>query len=102
VPSVGSAGALVWVSWDADAPPDHDPLPRLLAEMETIAERLRSQPGYQPPTEAQAAETRRELDEVVERMRAEREALRAFTAHVKAELARGVPLGEITDHVRPA
>jgi hypothetical protein len=35
-----AGGQLIWDPWDMDAPPDHDPMPRLLDEMERIRERL--------------------------------------------------------------
>jgi hypothetical protein len=92
----GWSGELIWDSWDMDAV-DNGAAARLHAELETMAERLRAQPDWTEPTEAQKAEAMRGLDEAVERMRAERQALRDFTAYVEAELARGVPLGEIRD-----
>jgi hypothetical protein len=70
-----------------DAPPDHDPLPQLTEEMERMAERLRSQPDWKEPTESQKAEAVRGFDEALERMRAQRQGLRDFTAKVERQRA---------------
>ena len=78
-----------------DAPPDYDPMPALLAEMDRIGERLRSQPGWKPPTPEQQERGRRAFEDAIERIRAERQALRDFTAFVEAELAAGKSLAEI-------
>jgi hypothetical protein len=48
----------------------------------------------------QRAEARCALDEVIAQMRAERRAVRDFTAYVEAELAAGKSQGEIADPVR--
>jgi hypothetical protein len=88
-------GAVIWDRWDMDAPPEFDPLPGLLDDTELTAERLRSQPGWTEPTEAQKVEAVRAFDEMIERMRAERQAIRDFTAFVEGKLAEGVPLAEI-------
>jgi hypothetical protein len=42
-----------------------------------------------------------ELRPAAKRIRAERQAIRDFTAHVEAELAAGKSLGEISDPPRP-
>jgi hypothetical protein len=64
-------------------------------EMETMAERMQSQADYKPPTEAELDEGRRAFESCIERMRAERGAVKDFTAAVEAKLAEGVPLGGV-------
>jgi hypothetical protein len=71
---IGLSGRIVWDSWDPSAISDDDAaatLSSLLDRMELTAERLRSQPDYESPTDAQRADARCGLDEVVERYRAE-------------------------------
>jgi hypothetical protein len=55
-------GPIIWDPWDMDAPPDTDPTPRLLAEMDRIRERLMAQPDYKPPMPDQLERGRRTLD----------------------------------------
>jgi hypothetical protein len=98
----GQSGALVWDSYDLDAPPEHDPTPNILDQLHRIRERLRAEPGWKEPTEAEKAEGRRAFDEAIERIRSERQAIRAFTAYVEAELAAGKSLAEVSDPVRPS
>jgi hypothetical protein len=86
------AGSLVFDPWGADAAPDHDAAARLLAESDVTAERL--------ATQSTPASARDNLDAAVAPIAAGRQALRDFSAYVEAELARGVPLGEIADPVR--
>jgi hypothetical protein len=89
------AGALIWDPWDMDAPPDHDPMPGILDALERTAKNLREGRDWKEPTEEQKAETRRVLEERRERQRAERQAVRDFTAFVERELAAGKSLSEI-------
>jgi hypothetical protein len=49
------SGALVWDSWDMDAPPEHDPTPGILDQLQRIRERLQAQPGWTEPSEAEKA-----------------------------------------------
>jgi hypothetical protein len=42
-----------------DAPPDHDPLPGILEQLERTAERLRADPDWKEPTEAEKVDYRR-------------------------------------------
>jgi hypothetical protein len=83
----GLDGTIIWDPWDMDAVPESDPLPRLRERLETMAERLRSQPGCEPPTEAQKAKTQRGLDEALARIRAERQAVRDFSDMIERERA---------------
>jgi hypothetical protein len=94
------SGALVWDAWDMDAPPGHDPTPGILDQLHRIRERLQAEPGWKEPTEAQKADARSGIEEAFERIRSERQAIRDFTAHVEAELAKGVPLSGISDPPR--
>jgi hypothetical protein len=94
------SGALVWDSWDMDAPPEHDPTPGILDQLQRIRERLQAQPGWTEPSEAEKAAAGRLFEDALERIRAGRQAIRDFTAHVEAELAAGKSLGEITDPPR--
>jgi hypothetical protein len=70
-----------------DAPPENDPTPRILAQLELTRERLRAQPGWQEPTEEQKADGRRALDEAIERIRAELQAVRDFSDAYERERA---------------
>jgi hypothetical protein len=90
-----ASGEIVWDSWDMDAPPDHDPMPGILDALERTAKNLREGRDWKEPTEEQKAETRRVLEERRERQRAERQAVRDFTAFVERELAAGKSLSEI-------
>jgi hypothetical protein len=81
----GLNGNVIWDPWDMDAPPDHDPGPGILTRLQEMAERLRADPDYKPPTEAEKAETMRRLDEHRERQRAERQAIRDFSDAYEAE-----------------
>ena len=83
-----------------DAPPDHDPMPRILEQLATIAERNRARPGWKEPTPEQPEDGRRAFDDAIRRIRAERQMLRDFTAFVEAKLAAGKTLGDIADPVR--
>jgi hypothetical protein len=80
-------GALIWDPWDMDAPPESDPVPRLLDELDCIRERLQAEPGYKPPTPEQLEDGRRAFDEAVESMRAERQAIRDFSDAYERERA---------------
>jgi hypothetical protein len=62
-----------------DAPPDHDPMPVILGQLALMAERRREQGDYREPTEEQKADVRRQLEEMIERHRAERQAVRDFS-----------------------
>jgi hypothetical protein len=70
-----------------DAPPEHDPTPGILEQLQRIRERMQAQEGWKEPTEGEKAEAKCGLDEALERMRAERQAVRAFTAQVERERA---------------
>jgi hypothetical protein len=94
------SGALVWDSYDLDALPEHDPGPRILEQLQRIRERLQAEPGWTEPTEDEKAAAGRAFDEAIERIRAERQAVRDFTAFVEGELAKGVPLSAISDPPR--
>jgi hypothetical protein len=96
------SGALIWDDWDMDKPPEADPSPRILEQLQRIRERMQAQPGWKEPSEAEKAAAGRPFEGAIERIRAERQAIRDFTAHVEAELAAGKSLGEITDPVRPS
>jgi hypothetical protein len=52
------SGAVIWDPWDMDAPPDHDPLPGLIAEIDRTAEHMRASPNWREPTEEQKADGR--------------------------------------------
>jgi hypothetical protein len=82
----GLGGAVVWDPTDLDAPPETDPLPLLIDAMDRTAERLRAEPGWREPTDAQRAEGRMGLEECIERYRAERQAIRDFSAAHQAVL----------------
>jgi hypothetical protein len=73
------------------------PPPGILDQLQRIRERMQAEPGWKEPTEAQKADARSGIEEAIERIRAERRAIRDFTAHVEAELAAGKTLGEIGD-----
>jgi hypothetical protein len=90
-------GALIWDPWDMGALPDHDPTPRILDQLTFIRERMEAQPGYTPPTKSELEDGWRAFEDAIERIRAQRETLRAFTRHVEAELAAGKTLAEIGD-----
>jgi hypothetical protein len=90
-----AGGQLIWDPWDMDAPPESDPVPRILGQIATIRERLQAEPGYKPPTPEQLEDGRRTFDEAIARIRAERQAIRDFTAYVEAELAAGRSRAEI-------
>jgi hypothetical protein len=96
------SGALIWDDWDMDKPPEADPSPRILEQLQRIRERMQAQEGWKEPSEAEKAEGRRAFDEAIERIRSERQAIRAFTAYVEAELAAGKSLAEVSDPVRPS
>jgi hypothetical protein len=96
------SGALVWDPWDMDAAPDYDPAPRILEQLQRIRERMEADPDWKEPTPEQLEDGRRAFEDAIERIRAERQAIRDFTAHVEAELAAGKSLGEISDPPRPS
>ena len=75
----GLGGAIIWEPTDLDAPPDHDPLPLLIEQMNRTAERLRAQPGDEPPTPEQLVDGRRAFDDAIARIRAERRGIRDFS-----------------------
>jgi hypothetical protein len=79
------SGALVWDSWDMDAVPDYDPGPRILDQLQRIRERFQAQPGWKEPTEAEKAQAGRPFEDALARLRAERQAVKDFTAHVEAD-----------------
>jgi hypothetical protein len=95
------SGALIWDPWDMDKPPEHDPTPGILEQLARIRERMDADPEWKPPTPDQLEDGRRAFDSALERIRAERQAIRDFTAFVEAELAAGKSLGEIGDPPRP-
>jgi hypothetical protein len=74
-PSVGnwvrnSSGALIWDQWDMDAPPDYDPGPRILDQLQRIRERMEADPDWKPPTPEQIEDGRRAFDEAIQLIRA--------------------------------
>jgi hypothetical protein len=69
----GLNGNVIWDPYDMDAPPDHDPMPVILGQLALMAERRREQGDYREPTEEQKADVRRQLEEMIERHRAERQ-----------------------------
>src|SRR5580693_3330260 len=81
-----ASGEIVWDSWDMDAPPDHDPLPGVLEQLERTAERLRADPGWKEPTEAEKVDGRRAFEEAIESIR-ERQAVRDFSDAYERERA---------------
>jgi hypothetical protein len=85
---VGLSGNIIWDPWDPDRAVDDGALERVMARLEQTAERLRSQPDWPEPTPAQRAEATARLEEMIQRMRAERAAVRDFTAKVERERAR--------------
>jgi hypothetical protein len=90
------SGALVWDPHDLDAVAD-GAMDRVQAQLEEMAKRMRGSPDYVPLTPTQVEDAKRALDEAIERIRAERQAIRDFTAFVEAELAKGVPLSAISE-----
>jgi hypothetical protein len=87
---IGISGNIIWDPWDFPEPTAEEAAAtraHWIQQMEQIGERLRAQPGYVPPTEADKAESRRRLDEAVERYEAEKAAVRAFTAKIERERA---------------
>jgi hypothetical protein len=85
----GLSGQLVWDPWDPEPSEEEAAatLASLLRQMDLTAERMRAQPDYVPPTEAQKAEAMARFEETIERMRAERQAVRDFTLKVECERA---------------
>lgn len=87
---IGLSGNLVWDPWDFPEPSGEEAAAstaRILAQLDRTRERLRAQPGYEPPTEAQLEEGRRPFEGLREKYEAEKAAVRAFTAKVEAERA---------------
>jgi hypothetical protein len=60
---------------------------RIMAQLDLMAQR--NPPDHVPPTATQVEDARRGLAAVVERIRAERQAVRDCTARVEAERAAG-------------
>ena len=58
---------------------------------------MEADPDWKPPTPDLIEDGRLTFDPALERIRAERQAARDFTAHVEAELAAGKSLSEIGD-----
>ena len=75
----GPNGNVIWDATDLDTLPDHDPLPLLIEQMNRTAERLRAQPGDEPPTPEQLVDGRRAFDDAIARIRAERRGIRDFS-----------------------
>jgi hypothetical protein len=84
---IGISGNLIRDPWDPDQTVDDGALERMMQQLDQMAGRRRAEPGYAPPTEAQKAEATARFEEMVERMRAERQALRDFTLKVERERA---------------
>jgi hypothetical protein len=87
---IGLSGQLVWDPWDFPEPtPEEAAATRasLTQRLEEMAIKLRASPDYKPPTEEQKAEANRRLEERMESYRAEKAAVRAFTAKVERERA---------------
>jgi hypothetical protein len=82
---VGGNGKLISDSWDPDQAADDGALERVMRQLDMTREHMQVQPGYVPPTEAQKAESKVRFDEMLQRMRAERQALKDFTAKVERE-----------------
>jgi hypothetical protein len=86
---IGLSGQIIWDPWDPDDVED-GALERIQNEIELIGKRIAQE--WPDPTEAEKADARRGLDEVLERYRAERQALRDFTAKIERERAeKGAP-----------
>jgi hypothetical protein len=68
---------------------------RILEQLDRIRERNRSQPGWEAPTDEQKDEGKRAFEDAIERIRAERQAIRDFSVFV-AGLAARQSLGEIS------
>jgi hypothetical protein len=86
----GLSGQLIWDEWDFPEPTAEEAaatLARLMATMDATAERLKSQPGWTEPTEAEKAEAISGLEEARERYEEEKRQVRAFTAQVERERA---------------
>jgi hypothetical protein len=90
----------VWDPWGMDAEPEHDPTPGIFEQLQRTRERLQAQPGWKEPTEAEKARAGRPFEDALARLRAERQAVKDFTAHV--ERAKGVPLSAISGPPRPS
>jgi hypothetical protein len=87
---IGLSGQLVWDPWDFPEPTEEEAagtMQRILAQLDQTAERLRAQPGYEPPTPEQLGDARRAFEGLREKYAAEKAAVRAFTAKVERERA---------------
>jgi hypothetical protein len=83
----GLNGTVIWDPTDLDAPPESDPLPRILEQLDRSRERLQAEPGWKPPTPEQLDDARRAFEDVTESMRAERRAIRDFSDAYERERA---------------
>jgi hypothetical protein len=91
-------GALIWDPWDMDAPPESDPLPRILEQLSSkpppsVTGHNRDgqrQPRRSGPTRCAGSTTWSSTCRLSDRLSA------TFTAYVEAKLA-GKALGETTD-----
>jgi hypothetical protein len=84
------SGEIIWDPYDFPEPTAEEGAAtkaRLIAEMDQIAARLRTEKGWKEPTPEQIAETKCGLDEVLEKMQAEKQIVRDFTAQVERERA---------------
>jgi hypothetical protein len=82
-----ASGEIVWDPWDMDAPPDHDPLPGILRQLDLIEERRRQRGDCREPTPEQLEDGRRAFEDALERIRAERQAIRNFSDAYERERA---------------
>jgi hypothetical protein len=64
-------GNIVWDPTDLDAPPEHDPTPGILRQLDLIEERRRQRGDCREPTPEQLEDGRRAFEEMIERIRAE-------------------------------
>jgi hypothetical protein len=81
------SGAIIWDPWDMDAPPDHDPTPGILRQLDLIEERRRQRGDCREPTPEQLEDGRRAFEEAIADIRARRQAVRDFSAQVERERA---------------
>jgi hypothetical protein len=58
-----------------------------VAEIDRTAKHMRASPDWKVPTEAQKADGRRAFEEAIERIRAERQAVRDFSDKIERERA---------------
>jgi hypothetical protein len=87
---IGLSGTLIWDPWDYPEPTAEEgaaALAQVMRQIDQIAERMRAEPNYVPPTEKEKREVRRTLDEAIERMQAEKAKVREFTVRIERERA---------------